>query len=69
MRLLLTAELGRNHRWFKWLDERSRDYDLVAMAGDFINVFHSEPLNIQILKTKAFLRSLAQKTRVAISCC
>jgi predicted MPP superfamily phosphohydrolase len=67
MRLLLTAELGRNHRWFKWLDEGSRNYDLVAMAGDFINVFRPEPLNVQILKTKAFLRSLAQKTRVAIS--
>jgi hypothetical protein len=67
MRLLLTAELGRNHRWFKWLDEGSKSYDLVAIAGDFINVFRPEPLNVQILKTKAFLRSLAQKTRVAIS--
>jgi predicted MPP superfamily phosphohydrolase len=67
MRLLLTAELGQNHRWLKWLDEGSRNYDLVVIAGDFINVFRPEPLNVQILKAKAFLRSLAQKTRVAIS--
>ncbi len=67
MRLLLTAELGQNHRWFKWLDEGSKNYDLVAIAGDLINVFRPEPLNVQILKSKAFLRSLAQKTRVVIS--
>jgi hypothetical protein len=67
MRLLLTAELGQNHRWFKWLDEGAKGYDVVAIAGDFINVFRSEPLNVQILKAKAFLRSLARKTRVAIS--
>src|SRR5260370_24122446 len=67
MRVLLTAELGWTHRWFKWLDEGSKNYDLVAVAGDFINVFHPEPLNVQILKAKAFLRSLARKTRVAIS--
>jgi Icc-related predicted phosphoesterase len=67
MRLLLTAELMSNHRWFKWLDEGSKDYDLVAIAGDFISVFLPEPLNVQILKAKAFLRSLARKTRVVIS--
>jgi Icc-related predicted phosphoesterase len=67
MRLLLTAELGWTHRWFKWLDEGAKDYDLVAIAGDFINVFRPEPLNVQILKAKAFLRSLARKTRVAVS--
>lgn len=67
MRVLLTAELGWNHRWFKWLDEGSKDYDLVSIAGDFINVFRPEPLNTQILKAKAFLRSLARKTRVVIS--
>jgi Icc-related predicted phosphoesterase len=67
MRVLLTAELGWTNRWFKWLDERSKEYDLVAIAGDFINVFRPEPVNVQILKAKAFLRSLARKTRVAIS--
>jgi hypothetical protein len=67
MRLLLTAELGLNPRWFKWLDEEGKNYDMVVVAGDFINVFHSETLNTQILKAKAFLRSLARKTRVAIS--
>jgi Icc-related predicted phosphoesterase len=67
MRVLLTAELGWTNRWFKWLDERSKEYDLVAIAGDFINVFRPEPPNVQILKAKAFLRSLARKTRVAIS--
>jgi hypothetical protein len=67
MRLLLTAELGWNHRWFKWLDEGSERYDLVAIAGDLINVFRSEPLNLQTLKAKAFLRSLARKTRIALS--
>jgi hypothetical protein len=39
----------------------------VAIAGDFINVFRPEPLNVQIFKAKAFLWSLARKTRVAIS--
>jgi hypothetical protein len=67
MRLLLTAELGWNHHWFKWLDEGSERYDLVAIAGDFISVFRPEPLERQILKAKAFLRSLARKTRVAFS--
>src|SRR4029077_9845838 len=67
MRLLLTAELGWTYRWFGWLGEASKDYDLVAIAGDFINVFRPEPLNVQILKAKAFLRSLARKTRVAFS--
>jgi len=67
MRVLFTAELGWTNRWFKWLDERSKEYDLVAIAGDFINVFRPEPPNVQILKAKAFLRSLARKTRVAIS--
>jgi Calcineurin-like phosphoesterase len=67
MRLLLTAELGQNPRWFKWLDEGSKNYDLVVIAGDFIDVFRPEPVNAQILKAKAFLRSLAQHTRVAVS--
>jgi hypothetical protein len=67
VRLLLTAELGKNPDWFSWLDEGAENYDLVVIAGDFLDVFRPEPFNVQIAQAEMFLRSLAQKTCVAIS--
>ena len=66
MRVLLTADLHSNQRWFRWLEERATDYDLICIAGDLLNLFSKLNPKDQVVQATAFLRRLTLKTCVAV---
>jgi DNA repair exonuclease SbcCD nuclease subunit len=66
MKILLTADLHYRLPWFQWLIDQGPEYDLVCIAGDFLDIFHTEPRMNQAQKASAFLNELAKVTRVAV---
>jgi Icc-related predicted phosphoesterase len=66
MKILLTADLHYRLHWFQWLIEQSPKYDLVCVAGDFLDIFHPEPREKQARAVSTLVRELAQRTRVAV---
>src|SRR5271166_2466088 len=67
MKLLLTADLHLSGDWFRWLLENGRDYDLVCVAGDHLDLFSQTPKIAQAREAQYFFRRLAKVTRVALS--
>ena len=66
MKLLLTADLHFRVHWFRWLIEQARDFDLVCIAGDLLDMFNSEPRTAQAREVGNLLRKLADVVPVAI---
>jgi Icc-related predicted phosphoesterase len=66
MKLLLTADLHHRRAWFDWLLEQARDYDLIGIAGDLLDMFSGVPRPVQADDVQRFLRNLASLTRVAV---
>ena len=66
MKILLTADLHYRSHWFQWLIDQSPKYDLVCIAGDFLDIFHPEPRESQARAVSTLVRELAQRTRVAV---
>ena len=65
MKILITADLHYREHWFRLL-ERSRDYDLICIAGDLLDMFNAEPRIMQARTVSRWIRELAKVTRVAI---
>ena len=65
MKILITADLHYREQWFRLL-ERSRDYDLICIAGDLLDMFNAEPRIMQARTVSRWIRELAKVTRVAI---
>jgi DNA repair exonuclease SbcCD nuclease subunit len=66
MKLLLTADLHFRVHWFRWLIEQARDFDLVCIAGDLLDMFNSAPRTAQAREVRNLLRKLADVVPVAI---
>ena len=67
MKILLTADLHYREGWFRWLFERSANYDLVCIAGDLLDLFRSEPPRLeQAWQVSRRIRELAKVTYVAL---
>jgi Icc-related predicted phosphoesterase len=60
-KILLTADLHNNRSWFEWLLREATKYDLVSIAGDFLDMFgEDEGGQIDYLRQKwlpAFTRT------------
>jgi Icc-related predicted phosphoesterase len=41
-KILLTADLHNNRSWFEWLLAEATKYDLVSIAGDFLDMFGTD---------------------------
>jgi Icc-related predicted phosphoesterase len=65
MRVLLTADLHLSIPWFEWLIAKSPAFDLVCIAGDFLDLFSKEPKPKQVAQVQDHLRDLASITNVA----
>jgi predicted MPP superfamily phosphohydrolase len=48
------------------VDRPKPKYDLVCVAGDFLDIFHPEPRENQARAVSTLVRELAQRTRVAV---
>jgi predicted MPP superfamily phosphohydrolase len=66
MKILLTADLHYRLPWFQWLIDEGPKYHLVCIAGDFLDIFHTEPRENQARAVSTLVRELAQRTRVAM---
>lgn len=66
MRVLLTADLHSNTRWFRWLEKEASGYDIIGIAGGLLDLFSDLDPKSQVVQATAFLRSLAMKTSVAV---
>ena len=66
MDILLTADLHSTPRWFRWLESQAEKYELIGIAGDFLDLFSSVDPKTQPIAATAFLCRLSSKTRVAV---
>src|SRR6266403_5155560 len=66
MRLLLIAGLRQNLSWFKWVERHAVEFDIVAIVGDMLDVFHPLPPHAQTIKARTHLESLAGKAYVVV---
>ena len=41
MDILLTADLHSKLTWFRWLESQAEKYELIGIAGDFLDLFSS----------------------------
>jgi Icc-related predicted phosphoesterase len=66
MKILITADLHYREHWFLWLLTRAKDYDLICIAGDLLDMFSYEPRIVQASEVSRWIRELAKLTHVAI---
>jgi predicted MPP superfamily phosphohydrolase len=66
MTMLLSADFHYRERWCRWLINRAKDYDLIRIAGDLLDMFREEPRMVQAREVSRWIRELARVTRVAI---
>lgn len=59
MTVLVVADLHYNLRWFDWMSSHVREFDLVLIAGDLLDMNSRELLPQQAKNTKQWLNGLA----------
>ena len=64
MRVLLVSDLHYDLRKLDWLLEVGGDHDVVAVAGDLLNIASPVPLDAQITVVVEYLTRLADRTTV-----
>lgn len=53
MQILHCTDFHANKAWFDWLVERSADYSLACVTGDFLNLFEMHQVEDQVRMVKA----------------
>jgi Icc-related predicted phosphoesterase len=66
MKILLTADFHASVPWFEWLDMKAAGFDLICIAGDFLDLFSEEPKSRQVSLVQGYLRRVATTTTIAI---
>ena len=66
MSILLVSDLHYDLRQFDWVIQQAEDHDLVAIAGDLLDIASPVPIQAQIAAASAFLGELAKRTTVAV---
>jgi Icc-related predicted phosphoesterase len=66
MKILITADLHYQERWFRWLMTQAEGYDLICIAGDLLDMFSGDPKMAQARQVSSWIRELAKLSRVAI---
>ncbi len=56
-RILHTADLHGRIDWLRWLRRQARDFDLVCIAGDLLDLREDQQIKMQIDQISALLRS------------
>jgi hypothetical protein len=52
--------------WYRWLETRASDFEMICIAGDLLDMFSAVPQSEQIDHAIGFLIRLAAGTRVAV---
>ena len=64
--ILITADLHYRKKWFEWLIRQASGFEAVFIAGDFLDMFVTEPRTAQAREVQSWLRRLSEATKVAI---
>lgn len=67
MRLLFVADLHYTLKQFDWLRARSRDYDVLVIGGDLLDLSSALDPDVQITIVEKYLRLLRQNGKVVVS--
>jgi Icc-related predicted phosphoesterase len=67
MRGLLVSDLHYSLKQLDWLQGAAKDFDLVVVAGDTLDIASAVPLEAQIVVVSKYLRRTAERTRVVAS--
>src|SRR4051794_24414114 len=66
VRVLLVSDLHYDLRKLDWLMSQAPSYDLLAIAGDLLNIASPVPLDVQIAVVLESLARLQERTAVAV---
>jgi Icc-related predicted phosphoesterase len=66
MRILLVADLHYALPHFDWIARVAGDHDVVALAGDLLDIVSPVPIEAQIAALQATLRDLAERTQLVV---
>ncbi len=68
VRLLLTADLHFHRPWFDWLLDRAPNYDLVAVAGDLMDMNYPGGVVSQLLYLYDWAQAMTKRHAVLALC-
>lgn len=66
MRILLASDLHFTLRQYDWLASVAADFDVVAIAGDHLDVVSSVSVDAQIIAVRTTLEDVASRTRLLV---
>ncbi|MBF9059038.1 phosphohydrolase [Rhodobacterales bacterium HKCCSP123] len=66
MKILLVADLHYALKQFDWLLSEAPHYDVVVMAGDFLDLSSLATLEAQIVVVNTYLKRIAEKTQLVV---
>ena len=68
MKLLLTADFHFHKPWFEWLLRVADRYDLICVAGDLLDMFHSDGVVPQLIYVYEWMQAMT-KLQIPIALC
>jgi Icc-related predicted phosphoesterase len=66
MKVLVVADIHYSLKQYDWLVAAAKDFDLIVLAGDLLEIASSVERRAQVIVVKTYLEQLAEKTRVAV---
>ncbi len=66
MKILLVADLHYALKQFDWLLTEAEYYDVVVLAGDFLDLSSLATLEAQIVVVRTYLKRLSEKTQLIV---
>jgi len=67
MRILFVADLHYTLRQYDWLTANARDYDLVIIGGDLLDLGSTLDFDVQIVVVEKYLHRIRQHTKLLVS--
>jgi len=66
MKVLIAADIHYSLKQYDWLLAVAKDFDLVVLAGDLLEISSSVERRAQVVVVKTYLEQLAMRTRIAV---
>jgi Icc-related predicted phosphoesterase len=67
MRLLFVADLHYSLKQFDWVTNHARNYDLVAIGGDLLDLSSALDRDVQVVVMEKYLSRISQQTQLLVS--
>jgi len=67
MRLLFVADLHYSLKQFDWVTNQARNYDLVAIGGDLLDLSSALDRDVQVVVMEKYLSRISEQTQLLVS--